>query len=232
MSILLYDLAGADPELRFSPYCWRTKMALRHKGLDFETVPWRFTEKEVLAPSGQGRVPVIVDSGRWVSDSWTIAGYLDEAYPDRPPLFPDARAKAQALFVNAWCDGVIAAARPLVMPHLYGLIAERDKAYFKESREARFGPMDGWGEGAAAAAGALVQARRPAEAVLAGLPFLSGDQPGYADYALFGTLKWPDTICPQPVLAPGSTVQAWYERMAGHYGGYAASAPTARTLAG
>jgi hypothetical protein len=28
MGILLYDLAGRDPERRFSPYCWRIKLAL------------------------------------------------------------------------------------------------------------------------------------------------------------------------------------------------------------
>ena len=33
MAMRLYDLAGADPNLRFSPYCWRAKFALAHKGL-------------------------------------------------------------------------------------------------------------------------------------------------------------------------------------------------------
>ena len=46
MAIELYDLAGAEPDRRFSPYCWRTRMALAHKGLEVETIPWRFTEKE------------------------------------------------------------------------------------------------------------------------------------------------------------------------------------------
>ena len=43
--IKLYDLAGADPDLRFSPYCWRVKMAIAHKGLPCETIPWRFLDK-------------------------------------------------------------------------------------------------------------------------------------------------------------------------------------------
>src|SRR5436190_1793424 len=50
MAIKLYDLAGAEDDRRFSPYCWRVKMALKHKGLDFETIAWRFTEKDALAP--------------------------------------------------------------------------------------------------------------------------------------------------------------------------------------
>ena len=42
--IKMYDLAGADEKRRFSPYCWRIRMALAHKGLDVECMPWRFTE--------------------------------------------------------------------------------------------------------------------------------------------------------------------------------------------
>jgi len=38
MAITLYDLAGAEAERRFSPFCWRTKMALAHKDLEVVTV--------------------------------------------------------------------------------------------------------------------------------------------------------------------------------------------------
>src|SRR6267154_908744 len=88
MAITLYDLAGAEAERRFSPFCWRTKMALAHKGLEVETVPWRFTEKDRLPQPNGGRVPVIVDGGRVVHDSSTISEYLENRYPDRPSLFP------------------------------------------------------------------------------------------------------------------------------------------------
>ena len=54
MSIVMYDLAGADPALRFSPYCWRMRMALAHKGMPVETIPWRFTDKAAIGFSGQG----------------------------------------------------------------------------------------------------------------------------------------------------------------------------------
>lgn len=87
MGLQLYDLAGAEPERRFSPYCWRTKLALAHKGIAVETIPWRFTDKDTIAFSGQGRVPVLVDGDRIVSDSWVIATYLEKTYADRPSLF-------------------------------------------------------------------------------------------------------------------------------------------------
>ena len=60
-TIKLWDLAGAEDDRRFSPHCWRVKMALRHKGLEAGEIPWRFSEKEAIAFSGQGRVPVITE---------------------------------------------------------------------------------------------------------------------------------------------------------------------------
>jgi len=49
MPIKLYDLAGAEDDCRFSPFCWQVKMALKHKGLNAQEIPWRFTEKEAIA---------------------------------------------------------------------------------------------------------------------------------------------------------------------------------------
>ena len=69
MAIKLYDLAGAEDDRRFSPNCWRSRMALKHKGLEFETIPWRFTEKDAIAFSGQGLVPVLVDGSNIIHDS-------------------------------------------------------------------------------------------------------------------------------------------------------------------
>ena len=107
MAIKLYDLAGAEEHRRFSPFCWRTKMALAHKGLAFETIPWHFTEKPVIAAHGSERVPVIIDNGRSVNDSWTIANYLEDTYPGLPSLFGGQGGRAAARFLNAWTDNVI-----------------------------------------------------------------------------------------------------------------------------
>ena len=110
MGMQLYDLAGAELERRFSPYCWRIKLALMHKGLPFDTIPWRFTEKNAIAFSGQGRVPVLIDGDQVVFDSWTIANYLEARYPDRPSLFRGDGGRAVTRFVNAWADVVLVAA--------------------------------------------------------------------------------------------------------------------------
>lgn len=52
----LFDLAGDEDDRKTSPYCWRIRLALAHKKLDFYSVPWRAEEKDMIAFSGQGRV--------------------------------------------------------------------------------------------------------------------------------------------------------------------------------
>ena len=101
MARKLYDLLGADNR-RYSPYCWRIKMALAHKGLEAEDEPCGFTEMEKVAFSGGKTVPVLVDGDAQVRDSWAIAEYLEEAYPEAPSLFGGAKGQALAHFVSRW----------------------------------------------------------------------------------------------------------------------------------
>ena len=42
-----------------------------------ETISSRFTDEEIIAFSGQGRVPVLVDGDKVLTGSWTIANYLE-----------------------------------------------------------------------------------------------------------------------------------------------------------
>ena len=138
MSIVLHDLAGADPDLRFSPYCWRTRFALAHKALPVETVPWRFTDRDAIAFSGQGKVPVIQHEGRVVSDSWAIAEYLEEQVPT-PTLFGGAGGRAHALFINSWADGVLVGGiARLIVRDILDVIHPKDRDYFRSSREVSF----------------------------------------------------------------------------------------------
>src|SRR5215813_8215984 len=78
MTLKLFELVGTDQTRPFSPYCWRTRMALAHKGLSAETIPWCFTEKNAIVPHGSEKVPVLLDGDTAVVDSWTIANYLED----------------------------------------------------------------------------------------------------------------------------------------------------------
>ena len=139
MSLKLYELVGTDASRPFSPFCWRTRMALAHKGLSAETIPWCFTEKSAIAPHGSEKVPVLLDRDRAVVDSWTIANYLEDTYPDRPSLFCGEGGRAMARMLNWWGDGVIGCMFPLIIADIPLNLKPEDAAYFRKSREARFG---------------------------------------------------------------------------------------------
>jgi len=221
MTIRMHDLAGRDPALRFSPFCWRTKLALAHKGLAVETIPWRFREKESLAYSGQGRVPVIRDGERVVFDSWTIAEYLEETYADRPSLFNGAGGRAHARFLNAWADSVLnGGIFPLVVADLFQAVDPGDQPYFRSSREARLKTtLEATQEGREGRVAAFRASLGPLRMVLAAQPWLGGAAPSYSDHIVAGSLMWPRCVSRFELLADDDAISAWRGRMLLQYGG-------------
>jgi len=198
-------------------------MALKHKGLEFEALPWRFTEKEAIAPYKSSTVPVLVDGDQSVYDSWAIALYLDEVYPSRPRLFGGTEARALADFFCQWAvKSVHPAILRVLILDIYEKLHARDKAYFRESREKRFGmtlkQFAGDQKGAVAAFRGALEPVRP---VLVQNAFLSGNGPGFADYILFGMFQWARTVSPTRLLEPDDPIYAWRERLLKMYDGYA-----------
>jgi glutathione S-transferase len=222
----MYDLAGAEADRRFSPYCWRAKLAAAHKGLAIETIPWRFTEKDAIAFSGQGLVPVFLDDEREIHDSWTIANYLEEKYPDRPSLFGGASGKALSLFHMNWANSFLhVAMMKFVVLDIWKHADPKDQAYFRESREKRLGKTL---EAAVANRDSEIAGFRdslmPLRLTLRAQPFLGGATPLYADYAVFGAFQWCRCISDYPLLAQDDPVYAWRERVLDLYDGLARQA--------
>ncbi len=225
----LYDLAGADPALRFSPPCWATKMLLKHKGLEFETIPWRFTDKNVMEVSGQSRVPVLIDGEREVHDSWQIALYLDETYPEIP-LMKSAALRSAARFTKAWVETALQPAiQPLVLSDIYACIHEKDREYFRESREKRLGkPLDQVCPDKQKQFVVLDNVLKPLAETLTDMDFLGGSTPNYSDYTVFGRLQWARVVMREP-FAPtegDGPIAAWFSRLLKLYDGFAAQSPT------
>ncbi len=227
MTILLYDLAGAEADRRFSPFCWRTKMALAHKGLEVETVPWRFNEKDQLPQPNQGRVPVIVDNGRVVHDSSAIAEYLEAQYPERPLLFGDATAKALTRFVQNWTETV-------VQPTLVGLVvldicrhsAPQDQDYFRRSREERFGTtLEDVVKDRETRLPVFRDSLAPLRRTVERQKFLGGEAPSYADYVVFGAFQWARAISDFELLVADDPIAAWRGRLLDAFGGLARKSP-------
>jgi glutathione S-transferase len=221
----LFELCGTDPARVFSPFCWRSRMALAHKGLDFESVPWRFTETGRLAFAKHDKVPVLVDGARTVADSWAIAQYLDEAYPDAPSLL---RGNPHPyLFVAAWNDTVLQSGiARLVVSDIPPLLAPEQAAYFHASREKRFGMT--LAEVTAGREAKLPDFRAtlaPLRQALKGRAFLGGDAPDYGDHIVFGSFMWARSTSPLRLIEPDDAIHAWRERMLDLHGGMARRAP-------
>jgi glutathione S-transferase len=227
MAIQFYDLAGADEARRFSPYCWRTHMALKHKGLEFSTIPWRFTEKDVIAFSGQGLVPVLQDGDKTVFDSWTIAEYLEQTYPDKPSLFGGPEGRQFARFTKHWVETqLLGPLFRMLVKDIYDKIHAKDQEYFRTSREKRLGTtLEAYSAERDQAREQFRQALMPMRRLVGEQPFLSGTLPAMSDYIVFGAFQWARGTSSYTLLADGDPVGAWRERMLDLYGGYARGFP-------
>lgn len=209
-----------------SPFVWRIRMALAHKGLAAERVGIGYGEKSRLAFSGQGLVPVLVDGARWVNDSWAIAEYLEDAYPDRPSLFGGAAGRALALFVNRWADvALLGALRLLLWPATHDHTPAADQAYFRADREKRAGmTLEQMRADPEAKIDAFRRALEPMRQTLLRQPYLSGASPGYADYIVFGGFMWARSVADYRLLDSDDPVHRWRAALLDAFDGLAGKA--------
>jgi len=224
MSLIFHERVGLDGR-RISPFSWRIRYALAHKGLEPEVVPTRFADVDrIRALSGQHFVPIIEDDGRVLHDSWAIACHLEERYPDRPPLFGGAASRGATRLLNIWSDSVLG---PALRPQIYGdfiwCIDPDDRAYFRRSREATLGmTLEDYSAGREEALPAFIETCIPLERTLSEQPFLAGSVPAYVDYVVFSLFQWARIGSPRDVLANATktqTLRAWRTRMVALYGG-------------
>jgi glutathione S-transferase len=215
MTITLYELAGAEDDRRFSPYCWRIRYALEHKQLDFETIACRFTDKDVIAFSGQDKVPVLVDGDRVVSDSWAIACYLEQTYLHGPSLFGGQAGQALSRFYADWADTVLHGTLiRLLASDIHAHLHEKDKGYFRASREKRFGTtLEEFSADPAMSLQELKRILTPLRRTLQSQPYLGGDGPLYADYTVMGAFMWARSVSQVPLLEPNDPVALWRGRL-------------------
>jgi glutathione S-transferase len=227
MAITMYDLAGVEADRRFSPFCWRARMALAHKGLDVATVPWGFTETNKLPAPNVGRVPVIVDGGKVVHDSSAIADYLEERYPDTPTLFPGEAARGLSKFVQNWTETVLQVGLiQLVVLDIYNHLRPEDKAYFRQSREERFKvSLEEVVKDREAKLPAFRASLDPLRRTVERQDFVCGAAPAYADYIVFGAFQWARSISDFELIAANDPIFAWRGRMLDLFGGLGRNSP-------
>ena len=227
MTRKLFELCGTETERVFSPFCWRTRMALAHKDIKAETIPWRFSERDAIAPHQSNKVPVFIDGETSVADSWAIANYLEDTYPDRPSLFGGEGGRAMGRMLNWWGDTVVLGGIfPMIAADIHGHLRPADQAYFRKTREARLGKTL---EQAAANRDEAVEVFRqsltPMRLTLKTQPWLGGASPNYADYIAFGPFQWARAISPFKLLKEDDPIYAWREKLLDAFGGMARNSP-------
>lgn len=214
MTIKLYDLVGADASRPFSPHCWKTRMALAHKGLDFESAPVGFTEVPHIEGGISKIVPVIRDGETLVADSFKIAQYLEQTYPDGPSLFKGEGGVAMARLIERWSQLTI---HPYVgsaiMMDIFNIARDDDKAYFRENREGRFGKkLEDIPAGREEQRSAFAKSLEPLRDMLNYQPFIGGQTPLFADYIVFGAFQFGRVVSPFKVLDDDDAVADWFSR--------------------
>jgi glutathione S-transferase len=214
-TITLYDLQLASG-CTISPFVWRTKYALRHKGFDMDIVPGGFTGIMERTGGRSERVPVIVDSGRWVLDSWVIAEYLDETYPDRPALFEGPSMKAMLRFLDAWLWRT--AIRPWFTCYIqdyHDLSLPQDHAYVRESRERLFlggRRLEDVQAGREDRLPHVPPTLEPFRQLLRETRWLGGEKPNYADYTALAVFLWTASVAKTPPLTEDDPLRDWIDR--------------------
>jgi glutathione S-transferase len=216
VGLILYERVGHDG-CRPSPFSWRIRYALAHKKVDIEYRPTRFSDVETIEKlSGQKFVPLLVDDQTVVYDSWTIANYLEDHFPDRPSLFGGPAGRAFTRLLNHWADTTLhSPLRILLFPDLIPYVCHEDRDYFIQSREREYGVT-------------VEQARRentrwrkefetactPLEQLLGEQEFIGGHSPRYADYIVLSHFVRA-LCCSKDVVRPGSAIERWRLRMFG-----------------
>lgn len=200
-------------QFELSQYSEKVRFILDYKGLDYrkiEVTPG-VGQIDVFKMSGQRQVPVLKDGDTVLSDSTAIAMYLDRKYPDKPLIPQGSRERGLCLMMEEWADESIGVKSRKA---LYGALSQN------QSFRASFLPKDtpdlfktvvgafpsellkvlGAGVGCSPesvkeAKDALKQDLEALSLILLESPYLLGDSPCLADFAVAGLsilIKFPD----------------------------------------
>lgn len=226
--IKLWELGGQGGR-PYSLFSWRTRMALRHKGLAFESHPVPMSDKAAIAFSGGKTVPIIKDGDTVARDSWKIAEYLEERYADRPTLFGGAIGRGVTQTFNTWVDrALVPAMMPVIVADLYERIDPVDERFFRTQFEGFLKcTLEEARTRAPQALERLKRVLEPLQAALKRQAFICGSAPAYGDYILFSVLQWARIMSPQEIFNTSDALFAWCSRILDLYDGFARDIPTA-----
>ena len=219
--IKLYDLV-LKSGITLSPFVWRTKLALLHKGFQIDDVETSYMGIRRMLDGSYTRLPVIDDNGTIVPDSWDIAEYLDRTYPDRPLLYRSQAEKSFARLLDGWMwRGMIHAWFSCYTLDQVKLVHDEDVAYVLDAHQNRIfkRPLE---EVVADREQRLLEARPlldPLRDLLARSEWLAGDVPNQIDYIALGNFLWAASLASHPPLAKDDPLMDWLDRGFDLFGG-------------
>ncbi|PPQ72101.1 hypothetical protein CVT26_006879 [Gymnopilus dilepis] len=153
MKLIFYDIPSRLARKAWSPNTWKTRYCLNYKGIPYQTEWVEYPDIEPLykeiglqptsvKPDGTPRctLPAIHDpsTGVKMGNSFDIAEYLDQKYPNSPRIFPHNSAGIQAPFAGAFAAHVKPIWNFLVPPECE-ILNPRSAEWFRQSREKEFG---------------------------------------------------------------------------------------------
>jgi glutathione S-transferase len=179
-----------------STFSRRVRIALHEKGLRAEEIERDKAARgsaEFRALNPYGRIPTLVDGDLVLYESSAILTWLEERYPERPLLPPDAAGRARAAMHVKLCDIEFT-------PHA-----------IRVQRAKRMEPESTWDHAAFAAASAAVARHYVIlERELEGKEYLVGGVFTHADVAYLPFLHFHHLL--EVALPPN--IAAWHERLA------------------
>ncbi|MEP6548405.1 MAG: glutathione S-transferase N-terminal domain-containing protein [Gammaproteobacteria bacterium] len=220
-SIRLYELV-LDNGCSASPYVWRIRYALAHKGIACEPMPVGFTEIPKIFGGRYKTVPIIEHGTTVMSESWDIAEYLDRAFPGAPALFSGPAELAMVRLTDAWFSAEIMRKMfGVYVLDIHNAARPEDRPYFRRTRELRLkgATLEEFAADRAARLPALRDALTPLRAYLERFPYVGGGAPNYADYIVLGAFRWVASVSTLPMLSHDDTLRAWIDRVFDLYGG-------------
>jgi glutathione S-transferase len=219
MGLTFYERVGFEGR-RPSPFSWRIRYALAHKEIDFDVHPVRFADVETIRRlSGQHLTPIIDHDGQVTHETWDIANYLEDRFPDRPSLFGGATGRAIARFINDWASSQLSPPlRHVIYADFPAVLDPGDRAYFRSTRERDLGmSLEAACADPEKKLAAFQQACAPLERCLSTQPYVCGGAPAYADYIVFSIFQWARLGSPKEVVAKPSALADWRSRMIALY---------------
>ena len=214
MSLTLYDLHNAA-ERPASPYCWRIRESLLLLSIPFESRMLGLVEIGQHFSDTHRTVPVLSDEGKEIGGSWAIAEYLSENHDPQKRLFGGIGGRSLAAFVTSWVDAtVLDAVNRMMVRDVHDNLKTEDQAYFRRREEERLGAtLEDIQASRESKRQAFQISLHPARRAIKEQPFIGGQHPTYADFALHSTFQWIRATSSFEFLRADDRLNQWIERM-------------------